>query len=445
LNLPNYPLPAPDDSTTPYFATDNFVNINFADPNNKEYAATGGANSQIITIKYTEGQWTYFGCYLNVYDPTNTYNGVAITNGLLPGTHHCLVAQIAYDDAPVEAPPGGVTWPGQSDKLAQRNLSISPGYNPGLWPTNLIPQTFSVPPTSPVILDSHLLFDELKIDWGQLPKGTIASIYWPGADAANVIAMADSRYAYHNLKATDAHTIETPVIPGPTYIPIPVQEGSDLAGLLTFELPPMRRGNTYTAVIKRITSQLLPRIEPPPEAPKINITKTKNSGADVVSVAPILLPPTTGPVSRNTAPGPTPVLPPSGPLPPQINPGTSSYRISTGGFQVNIPIKADDEVLPYDEETLSIMKYRLSVMKQTNRWYPVLVRYVQILSGRVDGHGGASAGIPPSQTGLKCPPARPGHGHGGHDHGDCGDHDPHHGHEGDGHHHPGHGDGDCDA
>jgi hypothetical protein len=34
-------------------------------------------------------------CFLNVNDPDVQENGVAIPNAF-PGTHHCLVAQIAY-------------------------------------------------------------------------------------------------------------------------------------------------------------------------------------------------------------------------------------------------------------------------------------------------------------------------------------------------------------
>jgi hypothetical protein len=79
-------------------------------------------------VQNADGQWAYFGCLLNVYDNSYLINTVPVTH-LLPGTHHCLVAQIAYDDAPIEVPSGGSVAPGNTDKLAQRNLQIN-GVNP---------------------------------------------------------------------------------------------------------------------------------------------------------------------------------------------------------------------------------------------------------------------------------------------------------------------------
>ena len=49
------------------------------------------------------------------------------------------------------------------------------------------------------------------------------------------------------------------------------------------------------------------------------------------------------------------------PAPPKVI-GPISYRMITGGFQINIPVRADDGVLTFDEEYLSIFKRRLSVM-----------------------------------------------------------------------------------
>ena len=96
-NLPDWPLPAGDSHTIPFFATGN--NPNFSDPNNPEYGS-GGVNSQTIVINSGDSRWSYFGCFLNVYDSSNVVNGASVQS-LLVGTHHCLVAQIAYDDAPI--------------------------------------------------------------------------------------------------------------------------------------------------------------------------------------------------------------------------------------------------------------------------------------------------------------------------------------------------------
>ena len=215
LNLPDWPLPAPDNNTFPFFATSNTPNFPASD--NAEFG-TKGANSQIITTQYTDGQWVYFGCFLNVYDVNNLIQSTSVTQ-LLPGTHHCLVAQIAYDDAPIQTPAGAVVAPGHT------NLSIAMAYNPGLWPTNRVPQTFDVWPIEPSTVTDGFPFDELMIDWGQVPLGSVASIFWLSSSAAQVISLADQRYAFHDLKAADPNTIETPVIRGLTYVPIPLSTG----------------------------------------------------------------------------------------------------------------------------------------------------------------------------------------------------------------------------
>jgi hypothetical protein len=61
--------------------------------------------------------------------------------------------------------------------------------------------------------------------------------------------------------------------------------------------------------------------------------------------------------------------------------------------------------------TLAIFKWRLSVMPVTNRWYPVMQRYIEILSTRIDGLGGDSGSIQPSPTGLPAPVTKPGKKH----------------------------------
>jgi hypothetical protein len=55
---------------------------------------------------------------------------------------------------------------------------------------------------------------------------------------------------------------------------------------------------------------------------------------------------------------------------------------------------------PAEENTLAIMKARLAAMAPTDRWYPVLLRYIGLIAGRVQGLGGDPGKIPPSFGGA---------------------------------------------
>ena len=82
-----------------------------------------------------------------------------------------------------------------------------------------------------------------------------------------------------------------------------------------------------------------------------------------------------------------------------------NWRYVTGSFAVRIPVTTVKEMLPLEENTLAIMKWRLTQMTPTNRWYPVLVRYITYLAGRVDDSGKrrqtvANEGEHPSQIVL---------------------------------------------
>jgi hypothetical protein len=127
--LPGAPLLGIGNVTIPFFATGNYqANSDFGI--NKDYPTTGTTlNSFPITIA-SGTAWAYFGCYLNVYPTGNTINGQAVQT-MLPSTRACVVAQIAFDDAPIPTSGGAAVGPENSDKLAQRNLVITYSDNPG--------------------------------------------------------------------------------------------------------------------------------------------------------------------------------------------------------------------------------------------------------------------------------------------------------------------------
>ena len=74
---------------------------------------------------------------------------------------------------------------------------------------------------------------------------------------------------------------------------------------------------------------------------------------------------------------------------------------------MKIPVSTQAEMLPEEETTLAILKARLEAMPKTDRWYPVLLRYIGQIAGRVDGLGGDANAIPPSLGGYRPPVLRP--------------------------------------
>ena len=74
------------------------------------------------------------------------------------------------------------------------------------------------------------------------------------------------------------------------------------------------------------------------------------------------------------------------------------WRYVVGSFVVRIPVSTSEAMLVPESITLAIMKLRLAHLSPGNRWAPVLQRYIQYSSARLDGVGGDSSQVPPSLT-----------------------------------------------
>jgi hypothetical protein len=343
-----------DPQTIPFFATGNYEpNADY--PANYDDYTAGGFNNQTIKINSTSGAWAYFGCYLNVYNPFNTVDGIAI-NSLLKGTHHCLVAQISFVDTPITTG----TSTANCGQLAQRNLQITPSDNPGPAESHRVPQTFDMRPSAPFNRNATNLLnipDELFIDWGNVPAGSRASIYWPQASATEIIAQASQLYPTHQLTAPDPHTLACSAH-GQTYIPIPTGSGTNFAGLLTVDLPrTVVAGQSFTIVVHRLTTKQGAPAPPPVQVPQLQIAHR----------------------------GDTPI---------------TNWRYLAGSFAITIPVATPAAILQSEMDTLAIFKWRLSLMSPTNRWYPVLLRYIGIVESRLRGIGGNPASVAPSPYGA---------------------------------------------
>ena len=215
----------------------------------------------------------------------------------------------------------------------------------------------------------------MMIDWGKTPLGSTASIYWPAVSAASVLKLAAELYPAQTLTATDANTIQCQVVGPVTYIPIPVGAGGSFAGLLTVDLPnSVRYGDEFDVIVRRIATKQVavpPPPPPPPPPPKIAV-RAAAAKAAVPAAASLLV-----------------------------------WRYVTGSFLVRIPVQGESTILPIDENLLAILKWRLGLINSGNRWYPVLLRYISYLTGRIDGMGGNASQIPPSPTGYQPPSPGP--------------------------------------
>jgi hypothetical protein len=367
---PGTPVPGAGDSTIPFFATNNAGS-------QTDYQA-GGPNIQTLTIPITqESVYAYYGCFLNFYDPANVVDNQQVLT-YFPGSHHCIAAELAYDLAPIPSGVSPLSW----DQLAQRNLQFTAIENPGFPAAHRAPQTFDTRPSKAIgtPLGSGLPPDELMIDWGHIPKGSIASIYWPAVSAADVIALAQTWGGAAGLGSSDANTLTLKVEGGVSYIPIPKGAGDNFAGLFTVEVPPaVTAGQQFEVLVRRIATR---RGKPPPPPPP-----------------PIKSPPAKRAALRS--PPARKMEEPSGAKAALAQPTAVAerlilWRYVVGAFVVRIPVTTAAKMRIPEEMTLAGMKWRLEHLSPGNRWVPVLKRYIEYLSGRLVAIGGDPGSVPPS-------------------------------------------------
>jgi len=371
---PGTPIPGPGDTTVPFFATGNAGS-------ETDYQA-GGANIRTLTIPNGQDDvWWYYGCFLNFYDPANQIDGQQV-QALLPGTHHCVVAQIAYDDAPIPTGVSPLSW----DQLAQRNLQFTLIDNPGPATTHRAPQTFDTRPSKAIGKPNGdgLPPDQLMIDWGEIPRGSTASIYWPAVAAADVIELARAWGGASGLSSSGAHTLTLKVEGGVSYVPIPAVAGQNFAGLLTVEVPPgIKAGQEFEVLVRRIATRFGKPAPPPPpplqSAPSLKVEKKRKGAAEEAAV-----------IGRERL---------------------IMWRYVVGSFVVRIPVTTGERMLIPEAMTLAIMKWRLAHLSPGSRWAPVLERYIKYSAARLDGVGGDSSQVPASLTWVPPLPGEEGEHH----------------------------------
>ena len=370
LGYPDSDMP----STIPFFAEPRINSSSASMTTQTDPANVQTIPSPLAPAPATGAEvYAYFGCWLDLNQSTPQFpsnpsaqpkpDGPYATSAmqsipnLIMSNHACLVTEISYDPDPIPAGANAST----SDKIGQRNLAWGGSDNPGAAAGHLVPTLFDAALTSPAI-GANALPDELMIEWGDTPVGSTASIYWPQAAAGSVIQLANRFYPAHTLTQQDANTVQVKT-GSVTYIPIPAGSGPNLAGLISLQLPStVRVGQEFNIVVRRLRSK------------------------------------TIGDVDRAVA-----------------GKGSISWRYVVGAFQIRIPVSTGPKLLPTEESLLALFKWKLGSIPASNRWYPVLNRYVQQVSGRVNAFGGNAGSIPPSQQGYPGTPSG-GLGHPPHHH-----------------------------
>lgn len=317
-------------------------------------AQTDPSNVRTIPSSATE-RHVYFGAWLDINQtapqfPLNAAppNGPWAANRksvqeLVRGQHQCLVAEIAFDPAPI---PNSVN-PGTSDKLAQRNLAIVESSNPGVVGSRRIPQTFEIRPTSDR-LPAEALADELMIDWGGTPVGSIATLHLPTMDCEEVLELAAQTWRTDHLALIDEHTLQVRT-GGMSWIPLPRGVDANVPGMLTIDLPPtVRAGQAFTVVVRQVTGQVA---RPP--------------GVVVLAAAA----------------------------------SVPAWRRVLGSFQITIPVRHKEVLLVPEQRLLSTLRWIERSIPPNDRWYSTFQRYVRQVAMRVDGLGGDSSLVTPSPSG----------------------------------------------
>jgi len=205
----------------------------------------------------------YFGCWLDFNQTTARFpNHPSPANGpwptgaqsiqqLIRGLHQCLVAEVYFVGDPV--PPGAT--PASSDKLSQRNLAIVQSDNPGSPASHTIAHTFEIRAPHRRREGTVGEPDELMIRWGNLPRDSDITLYLPNVDVDALLTRAARRYEADRLERLDAHTIRC-LAGDVTYLPLPESRVTNIAALLTVQLPAtVRTGQRFRIVAHQISGQ----------------------------------------------------------------------------------------------------------------------------------------------------------------------------------------------
>jgi hypothetical protein len=192
--------------------------------------------------------------------------------------------------------------------------------------------------------------DVLMVTWRGTPAQSVAEIYLPAVSSEAIIGLADRIYGRHRLTATDANTIQFPAS-DLALLPIPAGTGR-YAGLLSVEVhPSMPEGRSFTVSVRQLNQVSATTRTPPPPPPAPKVTAAKRSTASKRAA-----------VAESESES--------------SSNDTFSWRQVQGAFQYTVTVKPAGALLSEQERLVAWLKWRLGVTPATNRWKPVLRRYL---------------------------------------------------------------------
>jgi len=327
---------------------------------------------------------------------------------LLMGEHQCLVAQIEYPGTPI---PNGAK-PSTSDKLSQRNIALSTVANPGLSASRVAFHTFEIEATPEVITD-ELTPDELVLEWPTgTPDGTSVEIFISSWNAQRVIDLADQFYARHEIEFVDEHTITVPG-GGTRYVPVPTSNRRQ-TGILSVEFPlGIKKGQRFNVSVRQITNQSRDVSIPQVETEKIKLTEAKKLLTEIgVKIKGHDIPKGVFKLKEGVtlitdlkmlddhgdfavilrSPNPKEVA--------AMKFRAGRWRELVGAFQLGVPVSTRADMLNYYLRLLSLMYWRVEILDKRSRWFATMVRYVDMLVGKVRALGGIPELVPATPNGI---------------------------------------------
>jgi hypothetical protein len=215
--------------------------------------------------------------------------------------------------------------------------------------------------------------DVLMVTWRGTSAQSVAEIYLPAVSSETIISLADKIYGRHRLTATDANTIQFPAS-DLALIPIPAGTGR-YAGLLSVEVhPSMPEGRSFTVSVRQLNQASATTRTPPPPPPTPQVAVAKRSaGSKRAAVAK----------SKSES----------------SNNETFAWRQVQGAFQYTVTVKSAGALLSEQERLVAWLKWRFGILPATNRWRPVLQRYLKYTEDLVWSLGKDPNTIPPSEVG----------------------------------------------